>query len=81
MGFTLLGTTNLQIPLTPTFLVVLFSILAAISLVHALILRYHWKNYGNGALVFVLVNIIYFVGLSILLAGMGVFILAYGASH
>ena len=80
MSFILLSEMGIQIPLTTTFLVVLFSILTAISLVHAVILRYHWKNYGNGALELVLVNLIYLVGLAILLGGMALFIIGYSLS-
>ncbi len=59
---------------------VLFSVLAVTSIVHAVILRYHWKNYGNGAIELVKINIIYLVGLAILLGGMAVFILTYSLS-
>ncbi len=81
MGITLLSNMNFQIPLTPMFLVIIFSILTAVSLVHALVLRYHWKNYGNGAVELVLVNLIYFIGLSVLIGGMALFTVLYSISN
>ena len=80
MSFTILSDMGINIPITPILLVVIFSILTVISLVHAVILRYHWKNYGNGALELVLVNLIYLVGLAILLCGMALFIVGYSLS-
>ena len=80
MGLTLLSNINFQIPLTPMFLVVIFSILTAVSLVHALILRYHWNNYGNGAVELVLVNLVYFIGLAVLIGGMALFTVLYSIS-
>lgn len=81
MGTTLLNNMGFQIPLTPMFLVVIFAILTAVSLVHALVLRYHWNNYGNGAVELVLVNLVYFIGLAVLIGGMALFTVLYSLSN
>jgi len=80
MIMSLLSTANFQIPVTPMFLMVIFCILAAASIIHAVVLRYHWRNYGNGALELVMINLIYLVGLGILLGGMAIFLFAYSIS-
>ena len=71
---------NFQIPLTPMFLVVIFCVLTAVSLVHGLILRYHWNNYGNGAVELVFVKLVYVIGLAILIGGMALFTVLYSLS-
>lgn len=80
MGITLLSNMNFQIPLTTMLLVVIFSILTAVSLVHGLILRYHWNNYGNGAVELVFVKLVYVIGLSVLMGGMALFTVLYSIS-
>ncbi len=81
MGITLLSNMGFQIPITPMFLVVIFCILTVVLLVHALILRYHWNNYGNGAVELVLVNLVYFIGLAVLIGGMALFAILYSISN
>ncbi len=72
---------DFQIPVNTTFLVIIFSILTVVSLVHALILRYHWNNYGNGAAELILVNLVYFIGLAVLIGGMALFTVLYSLSN
>ena len=81
MGITSLSNMSFQIPLTPMFLVVIFCILTAVSLVHAIILRYHWNNYGNGAIELVFVKLVYFIGLAVLIGGMALFTVLYSLSN
>ena len=80
MGLTLLSNMSFQIPLTTMFLVIIFSILTAVSLVHGLILRYHWNNYGNGAVELVFVKLVYLIGLCVLIGGMALFTVIYSIS-
>lgn len=71
------GQLSFQIPVTPSLLFALFALLVATWLICTIIFRYHWKNYTVSWLEVVSMNLIYFIGSGILLAGMGLFALLY----
>lgn len=68
---------SFHIPVTPTLLCALLALMFALWIVYSIILRYHWKNYGSNQLEIIKMNVIYFVGSGILIAGMVLFAFLY----
>lgn len=73
----LLSKLNFQFPITSFLIFVIFSLLIIVWLGFTLIIRYHWKNYGSGALSILTMSFIYFIGSGVLILGMGLFAFLY----
>jgi hypothetical protein len=71
---------NLQIPLNQTLLIGLFFGIFALWVIHMIVIRYHWNNYGNNKLMVVKMNFIYFIGSALLFIAMALFIAIYSTS-
>jgi hypothetical protein len=69
-----------QIPLTPFFLFVVFAIIVFVWGLFTWIIQYHWKSYSANTIHLLSMNLIYFVGSAILLAGMVLFAFLYYGS-
>jgi hypothetical protein len=57
-----------------------FLTLFLIWLIHAIILRYHWKSYGNDKLRVIRMNIYYFAGSAVLFGALAMTLIAYSSS-
>ena len=68
---------DLGIPISPVSMVLIFLVLFTVWVIHAVVLRYHWGHYGNGDLLLLKINLVYFAGSAILFAMMAIFILLY----
>ncbi|HSE34953.1 MAG TPA: hypothetical protein VLB83_02410 [Candidatus Paceibacterota bacterium] len=73
----LLSSFDISIPVTPTILMSLFLLVAAIWGVFSMIVRYHWREYGTSALESAKISVIYFTGSGILLFGAAIFLALY----
>jgi hypothetical protein len=63
----ILPSLSLHIPLTAGVLMIIFAIVVLLWAIHMVVMRYHWKNYGNDALILLQMNMLYFIGSAILL--------------
>ena len=71
---------SLKIPLSTSFLAGIFVLLFIVWLIHMVIIRYHWKNYGNDKLRVVKMNIYYFAGSAVLFGALALALIAYSSS-
>ncbi len=71
---------TLHIPLSGNFLVGVFLTMFVVWFIHMIIVRYHWKNYGNDKLLVVKMNIIYFTGSAVLFGALALSLIAYSSS-
>ncbi len=71
---------TVHIPLSGNFLVGVFVFLLVIWLIHMIVVRYHWKHYGNDKLKVVRMNIYYFIGSAILFGALALSLIAYSTS-
>ena len=71
---------TLHIPLSGNFLTGVFLLMFIVWLIHMVIVRYHWKNYGNDKLLVVKMNLYYFMGSAILFGALALSLIAYSSS-
>ena len=70
----------LHVPLSGNFLTGVFLLMFIVWLIHMIVIRYHWKNYGNDKLLVVKMNIYYFTGSAILFGALALSLIAYSSS-
>lgn len=70
----------IHIPLSGNFLAGVFLTMFMVWFIHMIIVRYHWKNYGNDKLRVVKMNIYYFTGSAILFGALALSLIAYSSS-
>jgi uncharacterized protein YqgC (DUF456 family) len=80
MLLTTLANSNIHIPLSVPFLVGIFLVLLVIWIIHMIVMRYHWNNYGNSNVTLLKANILYFLGSFLLFAVLGISLLTYAAT-
>ena len=71
---------QLQIPLPPIVLYLIFGVLLVAWIIYSIILRYHWKKYATSKLDTMRMDIIYFIGSAVLIGAMTIAALAYSLS-
>lgn len=73
----LLSSLDISIPVTPTILVSLFLLAAAVWGILSMIFRYHWREYGTSELETAKISVIYFTGSGVLFFGAAIFLALY----
>lgn len=62
---------NLNIPVSPLLLYVLYVVFILSWMVFTLVLRYHWKKYSVSNLDLLKMNLVYFIGSGVIIVLMG----------
>lgn len=67
MMLSLLGNSDLQIPITAVLVMSIVLILLLVWAIFTIIIRYHWKNYGTGGVEIFTMNFLYLLGSIVLI--------------
>lgn len=62
---------NLNIPVSPMLLYILFAVFILLWIVFTFILVYHWKKYSVSNLDLLKMNLVYFIGSGVIIVLMG----------